>query len=205
MSIYGPDKETARGGIRGDLYDYVDSVARGIAMGIDGKVMLVDGSSKPVRDISFNGKKIIDLSLPDRDTDAATKGYVDSNSYITVCASAKGRLINNQYQFGFGGGSVRNIKKNGYVMLCDGVIEKVGLNGGSTNTETCIWITINGIDRTSFMKTSTQESVAWSLTPPLSITKGEVINFWPSVPKGESSNAKITTVNLLIRIIFSTL
>ena len=204
MSIYGPDNATARGGIREDLYDYVDSVARGIAMGIDGKVMLVDGSSKPVRDISFNGKKIIDLSLPDRDTDAATKGYVDSNSYITVCASAKGQLKHNHYPFGFGS-SVRNSKRNGYVMLCDGVIEKVGLNGGSTNTETCIWLTINGIDRTSFMKTSTQESGAWSLTPPLSITKGEVINFWPSVPKGESSNAKITTVNLLIRIIFSTL
>ena len=204
MSIYGPDKETVRGGIRGDLYDYVDSVARGIAMGIDGKVMLVDGSSKPVRDISFNGKKIIDLSLPDRDNDAATKGYVDLNSYITVYASAKGQLKHNHYQFGFGS-SVRNSKRNGYVMMCDGFIEKVGLVGGSTNTETCIWLTINDIDKVSFMKPSTQLSGAWSLTLPLSIKEGDVINFWPSVPKGESSNAKITTVNLLIRIIFSTL
>jgi hypothetical protein len=191
MSIYGPDNATVNGNSREDVYDYVDSVVKGITG---------DRSSKLVRDISLFGKKIIDLGQPDRDTDAATKSYVDSNpNYITVWASAKGRLVNGQYQFGFGGGS-KNVKNNGYVMLCDGVIEKVGLVGGSTNIETGIWLTINGVDRVSLIKTSTQQSRSWPLTLPLSIKEGEVINFRVHPILSEISNAKMTTVNLLIRL-----
>jgi hypothetical protein len=56
--------------------------------------MLLDASSQPVRDISLAGKKII--GLPQSDTDASTKGYVDlRRNYITVWASAKGVLNNN--------------------------------------------------------------------------------------------------------------
>ena len=39
----------------------------------------VDGSNKMTNDLNMNNEKIINLKYPEKDTDAATKKYVDDN------------------------------------------------------------------------------------------------------------------------------
>jgi hypothetical protein len=102
--------------------------------------------------------KIINLGLPQSDTDGTTKGYVDlRRNYITltVWASVVGTLNNNHYEFRFGS-TVRNVKNNGYTILSDGIIEKIWLTGGSLNTDTIVNLVINGVDK----------GMAYSITNP---------------------------------------
>jgi hypothetical protein len=107
-----------------------------------------------------------------------------------VWTSAKGVLNNNHYEFGFGG-TVRNIKNNGYTLISDGIIEKMGLVGGTTNADTVVNIVINGVDKGvaySIMKPKKHRTVVTPLRPPLTVREGGVINFISKVALGVTSD-----------------
>jgi hypothetical protein len=76
MSIYGRNGDGSDED-ENDMCKYVDNAGNGLALQIDRKVFLLDGSSRPARDISMWEKKIIELGDPSDDKDAASKSYVD--------------------------------------------------------------------------------------------------------------------------------
>jgi hypothetical protein len=111
---------------------YVDNTANGLALQIDRKVFLLDGTLRPVRDISMWDKKIIELGDPSDVKDAANKSYVDRwfrgvRTFVTVCEATKGPLSDGKFEWGFGV-SPRNSRMSGYVMLAPGSIHNITLS-----------------------------------------------------------------------------
>ena len=58
--------------------EYVDFTAKATVSLIESNTLLLDGTTKPKHDISWNNKRIIDIANPTNDQDAATKYYVDA-------------------------------------------------------------------------------------------------------------------------------
>ena len=210
MSVFGPSNYGfgQSGEVQEDLYAYVDHVAGGIARNIDSRTMLVDGSSIPVRNISLAHKKIIHLATQDVHSDAANKGYVDDRVarvkryYVTVWAESKGPLSDGQFEWGFGG-AVKYNRRSGYTMLVPGGIHKIGLSGGSENTDSEVHLVVNGVEKGEdfgIVKPPGQRSVVKRFTRPLYLNQGDVISLISKVKKGVVSDATSTVVTFLIEL-----
>ena len=206
MSIYGPSDNEAGESSRDELYAYVDNVARGVARQVESRAFLLDGTSRPVRDISLNDKKIIKLGDPSDDKDAANKSYVDRRfrsmgSYITVWAETKGPLDDGKFEWGFGSG-VRYTREIGYVMLAPGAVHRIGLCGGSLSSDSTVKIAVNGRAIEDFFVTKPvgQRSAVKTFNRPLNLDEGDVLNLMSVVPRGVVSDAIRTVVSMLIRL-----
>ena len=76
MSIYGPNGGGADD-VKAELMDYVDRMVSAVTLQFERNVLLLDGTSRPVRHLPMHGKKIVALGDPSDDGDASTKRYVD--------------------------------------------------------------------------------------------------------------------------------
>ncbi len=161
-------------------------------------------------DVSFFGKRIIEVGDPKLGADAATKEYVDNlirrvnYKYITVWAESPGPLSDGNYEFAFGG-RVRNGRQCGYTMLAPGYIQRMGLTGGSTNSDSIVYVSIDGVVMDeqssraySIYKPKDQRSAVINFDRPLYVDQGAVINFVTGPTK--RSNAQATVVSILIQI-----
>ena len=204
MSIYGPSDNEAGESSRDELYAYVDNVARGVARQVESRAFLLDGTSRPVRDISLSDKKIIKLGDPTDDKDAANKSYVDRRfrsrgSYITVWAETKGPLDDGKFEWSFGSG-VRYNREGGYIMLTQGAVHKIALCGGSLSSDSTVKITVNGVAKDNFFVTKPMRdrSVVKTFKQPLNLDEGDVLTLMSVVPKGVVSDALRSVVSMLI-------
>lgn len=203
MSIYGPSGE---GTDIDDLQIYIESVATGLATELERKAFLLDGTSKPSRDISMSDKRIVNLADPSKGSDAANKSYVDRRfrslrRYITIWAATKGPLSDGKYEWGFGTG-VKYNRMSGYVMLAPGAIHKMGVSGGSLTSESTIQVSVNSAPHDGYVvnKPVGQRSVVKRFNEPLQLNQGDVINFVSIVPAGVVSDATATVVTMLIEL-----
>ena len=206
MSIYGPSDNEAGESSRDELYAYVDNVARGVARQVESRAFLLHGTSRPVRDISLNDNKIIELGGPADNTDAANKNYVDQRvravpHFITVWAETKGPLSDGKFEWSFGSG-VRYNREGGYTLLAPGAVHKIGLSGGSLSSDSTVKITVNGVVRDNFFVTKPMgdRSVVKTFNRPLFLGEGDVLTLVSVVPKGVTSDALRTVVSMLIQL-----
>ena len=209
MSIYGPQtglSEPSETPDKDETFKYIDRVARGIAKELESKAFLLDGTSKPINDITLSDNKILDLADPSKATDAANKSYVDRRfrsmrKFVTVWAATKGPLTDGKFEWGFGAG-VKYNRMSGYVMLGPGAIHKIGLSGGALSSDSVVKISVNSAPQDDFFVTKPrgQRSVVKLFTEPLYLNQGDVINLVSVVPDGVVSDAQATVVSMLIEL-----
>ena len=117
-----------------------DNVGEGNTSGGGSPFFKENGNYQALYAINMGFKKLLNLSTPSEPFDAATKKYVDETAtnvvekrthMIAVNASYHGDLIKDDYQFTFGGNSVKTGKTNnhrmyiGFLILHSGYIKRL--------------------------------------------------------------------------------
>ena len=122
---------------------------------------------------------------------------------ITIWAETRGVLNAAEAEWSFGA-SARGVPHlhNGYPMACGGRIMRmalsvVGINGGSSD-EAIVSLVVDGmLPRNNFLRKDPGEKVAMiTLTPPIEVAAGSVINFISR----KDSPARSSIVSLLIEL-----
>ena len=86
-----------------------------------------DGSTPVSSSIDMNGNTFYNMPDPVNPQDVAMKEYVDERTHIAAHTSYHGDLIKGEYQFTFGGSSVKSYMKhdiyNGFLMPWNGHVK----------------------------------------------------------------------------------
>lgn len=166
------------------------------------RVILLNGASKPLANISWNNYRITDLGRCLLPSDAVNKAYVDNaGQYYTIYAELDGP-IDAATVFSFGSSKAGNIK-SGYVFATPGLIIKgsissINLNGEASTTALSISPTINGTKSTRLITKPANSTKGFStFTSSLAFIAGDVLNF---ASRSVDTAAYKTVVAVIVKV-----
>lgn len=184
---------------------YADFTAHSTANLTNKKVLLLDGSNKPINDINFNNMKIYNLRNPTNNHDSVNKLYCDSQirkPVISVHAEENAAIHKSNYEWSFGnGGDGTDHGLQGYCMPVSGRILRASLTAVAdlkrVDSEIRVNIVKNRIEQQQYtiIKPANEWVGCITFRNPLELKECDIINF---ISKTE--NLEVTTATIVILI-----
>ena len=120
---------------------FLDQLLIATTNNVEAKTLLLDGTTQPTQDISWNNKKLFNLADPTNNLDAVNKKYVDDNMLSKAVYETNQALPGIPVTSGLTLTFIPNLKSclldlNGKVISMTDPFTQIELNGGSTLSPT---------------------------------------------------------------------